>query len=365
MAYQPEKIVELSRRVERISNEKIENIVDINQQAKYLSLNARIEAARSGEMGRGFAVVANQVQFVSEQISGIADALKEELAGAISELIRIGESTLHEIRGYEGRRLGDLALNMIETMDRNLYERSCDVRWWATDSSMVEALRAPSSGTASHASERLGVILDSYTVYLDLWVADAQGRVIANGRPSRYPQVRGADVGHAEWFRQGMATANGGDYAAMDVASERLLNGAHVATYATAIRENANKHGKPLGVLGIFFDWARQADSIVKSVGLSEEEWSRTRCMLVDRNQRVIAASDAPATLKERYVLHNEGRPHGHYESADHGLVGFSVTPGYETYKGLGWYGVIAQQPSSKAPQTQRIESARTSFKTK
>ena len=59
MAYQPEKIVELSRRVERISNEKIENIVDINQQAKYLSLNAHIEAARSGEMGRGFAVVAN------------------------------------------------------------------------------------------------------------------------------------------------------------------------------------------------------------------------------------------------------------------------------------------------------------------
>ena len=57
-----------------------------------------------------------------------------------------------------------------------------------------------------------------------------------------------------------MATSNGGDYAALDVVSEFLLNGAHVATYATAIRENANKHGKPLGVLGIFFDWARQAD---------------------------------------------------------------------------------------------------------
>ncbi|GAB1849432.1 hypothetical protein MyNCGM683_43400 [Achromobacter xylosoxidans] len=141
MAHQPERIVELSRRVERISNEKIESIVDINQQAKYLSLNARIEAARSGEAGRGFAVVANQVQYVSEQITGIADALKEELAGSIADLIRIGENTLHEIRGYEGRRLGDLALNMIETMDRNLYERSCDARWWATDSSVVRALQ--------------------------------------------------------------------------------------------------------------------------------------------------------------------------------------------------------------------------------
>ncbi|WP_310736683.1 methyl-accepting chemotaxis protein, partial [Klebsiella pneumoniae] len=87
MAHQPERIVELSRRVERISNEKSESVVDINQQAKYLSLNARIEAARSGEAGRGFAVVANQVQYVSEQITGIADALKEELAGSIADLI--------------------------------------------------------------------------------------------------------------------------------------------------------------------------------------------------------------------------------------------------------------------------------------
>ncbi|MGE8685716.1 MAG: methyl-accepting chemotaxis protein [Achromobacter sp.] len=345
MAHQPEKIVELSRRVERISNEKIESIVDINQQAKYLSLNARIEAARSGEAGRGFAVVANQVQYVSEQITGIADALKEELAGSIADLIRIGENTLHEIRGYEGRRLGDLALNMIETMDRNLYERSCDVRWWATDSSLVNVLEQPDAQAAGHASRRLGVILDSYTVYLDLWVADAQGRVVASGRPDRYPQVRGANVAHTEWFRRGMATADGGGYAAMDVERERLLGDAHVATYATAIRADADRHGKPLGVLGIFFDWAQQADSIVTSVGLSDEEWTRTRCMLVDRNQRVIAASDGAASLKERYVLRNDGQPRGFYENADRSLVGYSVTPGYETYEGLGWYGVIVQQP--------------------
>ncbi len=26
-------------------------------------------------------------------------------------------------------------------------------------------------------------------------------------------------------------------------------------------------------------------------------------------------------------------------------MVGFALTPGYETYKGLGWYGVILQAP--------------------
>ena len=50
----------------------------------------------------------------------------------------------------------DLALNAIEFIDRNLYERTCDVRWWATDSAVVDcvALRprplstTPASGWA-------------------------------------------------------------------------------------------------------------------------------------------------------------------------------------------------------------------------
>ncbi|ARP95449.1 methyl-accepting chemotaxis protein [Bordetella genomosp. 13] len=344
MAHHPEMIVELSRRVEKISNEKISNIVDINQQAKYLSLNARIEAARSGEAGRGFAVVANQVQQVSEQITHIADALKMELAGSIADLIRLGENTLEEIRGYEGRRLGDLALNMIETMDRNLYERSCDVRWWATDSSLVDLLQSPDDQAARHASQRLGVILDSYTVYLDLWVADAQGRVVATGRPDRYAHACDANVAHAEWFRRGMATADGGDYAALDICHEPLLDGAQVATYATAIRAGAERDGKPLGVLGIFFDWARQAETVVRSVGLSDEEWARTRCLLVDSRQRVIAASDG-ADLQERYVLlDTDAQARGFYRAGER-QVDYALTPGYETYPGLGWYGVIEQQP--------------------
>ena len=50
-------------------------------------------------------------------------------------------------------------------------------------SAVVQALEAPGAASASYAVERLATILRSYTVYLDLWVVDAQGRVIANGRP--------------------------------------------------------------------------------------------------------------------------------------------------------------------------------------
>lgn len=37
----------------------------------------------------------------------------------------------------------------------------------------------------------------------------------------------------------------------------------------------------------------------------------------------------------------------GSYAEDGGDLVGYALTPGYETYRGLGWYGVIVQKPSS------------------
>ena len=48
-----------------------------------------------------------------------------------------------------GDRLIEIA--GVEIIDRNLYERSCDVRWWATDSAVVDALEQPSEAARAHA----------------------------------------------------------------------------------------------------------------------------------------------------------------------------------------------------------------------
>jgi hypothetical protein len=29
-------------------------------------------------------------------------------------------------------------------------------------------------------------------------------------------------------------------------------------------------------------------------------------------------------------------------------MIGFCLTPGYETYQGLGWYGVLVQGPAKR-----------------
>ena len=338
----PQAIVDLTHQVRKLATSKIGDINDINREANFLALNALIEAARAGAAGRGFAVVANQVKHVSQRIGEVTDSLNRELVGSLSSLTALGDLMIGRMQSHEGQRCADLALNMIDIIDRNLYERSCDVRWWATDSALVACLDDAGAAARAHASRRLSVILDSYTVYKDIWVLDADGMIVASGRPAQYP-VAGRNVARAPWFRAALTTASGEEYVADDVCTTSLLHNAQVATYATAIREGGATHGKVLGALVIFFDWAPQAQAVVKGVRLTDAEWGRTRCMILDSSFRVLASSDGEGVLTEVFPLRPDQRRAGFYQ--DGGMtVSFAATPGYETYKGLGWYGVVCQR---------------------
>jgi len=118
-----------------------------------------------------------------------------------------------------------------------------------------------------------------------------------------------------------------------------------VASHATAVRAGGDVKGEPIGALGVFFDWGPQSDAIVRGVRMSTEEWERTRCVLLDASGRVIAASDGRGVLDEHIDLVTGGADAGFYTDPSGAVVGFSLTPGYETYEGLGWYGAIIQRP--------------------
>jgi hypothetical protein len=336
----PERVVRISDEVSALASAKLREIEDVAAMTKILALNALIQAAHAGDAGRGFAVVAAEVGRVAETVRELSEGLTRQLSPRVNELGVLGHSLIEQVRG---QRLTDLALNAIELIDRNLYERSCDVRWWATDSAVVEACAEPESDErASFASHRLGVILASYTVYLDLWVADRTGRVIAHGRPDRYPGVIGTNVSGEPWFEKAMATKDGGDFAVDDISRAAKLGDAPVATYSTAVRTGGETHGEAIGALGIFFDWGPQAQGIVEGVRMTDEEGERTRVMLLDANGTVIASSDGRGILSDRVTLRTEGRDTGFYSETGR-VIGFALTPGYETYEGLGWYGAIIQ----------------------
>ena len=71
-------------------------------------------------------------------------------------------------------------------MDRNLYERANDCRWWALTSAFRELLAEPA--LPADGAARMGAILETinglYTVYSNLVVFDANGRVLAVSQPA-------------------------------------------------------------------------------------------------------------------------------------------------------------------------------------
>jgi hypothetical protein len=329
-------IARLTAEVNQIACEKTRSIQQITNQMKMLALNALIESSRAGAQGAGFAVVAQEVRSVGQQVEGIARDLESQLTKRTGNLVSSMERMAQRSRG---ERMVDLSLNAIELIDRNLYERTCDVRWWATDSAVVNCAASPDAATAAYSSERLAVILSAYTVYLDLWLCDLDGKILANGRADRF-QVAGHNVADTKWFREACRLRSGDDYVASDVECQALLGNAQVATYCASVRAEGKSNGKPIGVLAIHFDWEPQARAIVQGVRVGTSD--KARVLLVDSHFRVIAASDGQGILTERLQLSQQGNASsGVFHDRSGGLVAYHATPGYETYKGLGWFGVI------------------------
>ena len=173
----------IGKDLERFSTDN----TSVVKQIKLLAINALIEAARAGETGKGFAVVANEVQRLAQIATDIASKFQDNVLSRIGVSRSMAEALVDEM---EGVRLTDLAQTLVQLIVRNLFERTADVRWWATDTALWESLQDPQPQRTAFAAERLGVINRFYTVYLDLVVTDMKGQVIASANPAWFTSIK-------------------------------------------------------------------------------------------------------------------------------------------------------------------------------
>ncbi len=345
----PERIALLTRLLtEKISN-AINEIDEINDRTHLLSLNARIESARAGgEAGAAFGVVASAIKGLSEKSSQVAIQMASETQTAISELERISSELVSNLSDVHGMRLSDLALTNIELIDRNLYERSCDVRWWATDSSVTDALTNPTLQSLRHCSKRLATILSAYTVYFDLALCDLKGKIVVNGRPDTYRSV-GTECGKMDWFRSALATRSGEEYGFESVRVSPLVNGKRAITYSCAVRAGGEANGEAIGALGIIFNWDSLSQVVLCDAPIESESRATTRLCIVDDSGLILADTQQrqlQESLDLRAIQSAVKSEKGHANITLDGksyLVGYARSPGYETYK-TGWHSLILQE---------------------
>jgi hypothetical protein len=341
----PERISALSRELSRGIQHAVEQIESLNAQTRVLTFNAQIEAARAGAAGQAFQVVVLAMREMANETAKVAESVSTETRAASTELEAISTTLATQVRGT---RLCDLAMTNIDLIDRNLYERSCDCRWWATDMSLVDALAKRTPEACEYASQRMGVILNSYTVYYDLVLADAMGNIVANGRPNQFGS-QGSNHAGEEWFRSAMATRNGEAFGFQSVHASSLVGGRRVLVYSAGVRSNGDVNGALLGVLGIVFNWDSLAQTLMENTPLLPEEQERSRVCIVDEFGGVLADS-AGRQLQERLAFPEQaellrtgkefrdvtinGKKH---------CVAHAQSQGFETYR-TGWHSLIMQE---------------------
>jgi hypothetical protein len=329
----PERIAALAHELEQTLRGSIGQIGELNDRTHVLAINARIEAARAGLSGRGFKVVADAFGALNIEIQSVSVKLTEESQKRLDELLSISS----ELAGtVQGERLTQIAGSVMDVVDRNLYERSCDVRWWATEAAVVEVLDDPSRADA--AVDRLATILKSYTVYYDIVVVDRSGRVVANGQPDRFA-VQGLDVSDQPWFRQ--ALERGADeFGFQSVHRGALAGGSPVLVYSCSVRSR----GAVTGVLGVVFRWEGLGAT---TLAHAAETLDEAEFVLVEPDGTVLAAhgtgSEEPLSWNGSAELLAGEASGFRIVSGGRHLLARGLSPGFETYA-TGWSCLIRQK---------------------
>lgn len=224
----------------------------INRELRRTVWNGRLMAsAQTGDRLRLKAVLA--------QVHHAGNRTRNRVSQAIRDLYR---TALARTRS-QAHALARLAADI---MDRNLYERANDCRWWAASPAIQAALEAaPGQVDGRGLNQVLDHINGLYTVYSRLIVFDADGQVRGASRWGHEGGVSGHSV-PASWLQavRGITDAQSYAVSAFEVPA---LDPAHAATY-TYLAAVRSEHGRGqfLGGVAIIFNAAAEFGAMLRDV---------------------------------------------------------------------------------------------------
>jgi chemotaxis signal transduction protein len=290
----------------------------------------------SGNVSQGASAEVGTAIFkkiLLKEISEVGAKTKDVFEGAIADLHEtVVASLLHDNQSH--------AALAIDIMDRNLYERANDCRWWALTSAFSELL--------SHAQlsdqniQAIGSILRTinnlYTVYTNLIVFDRDGKVVSSSTGGDLAGTTLVD----EWVARILSLKGEQDYAVSSFVQSQLYRGEPTYIYGAAIR--APQQGPVVGGIAIVFDSGPQFAAMLNDA-LPRDGAGIIKHgafgLLIEPNGRVIACSDDhfrpgdTLAIDQAFLRVMPGAGHSGIAVLDgtYYAVGAKASSGYREYK--------------------------------
>jgi len=171
--------------------------------------------------------------------------------------------------------LGHQAQIAIDVLTRNLFERTADIGFLATDSAIVQACGADDPAVFAALRERLRAYAARYTVYRDIVLMAPDGQVLT--------RLADGFSGRSTSGIVGRALGDQGAYVETHEPTD-FCNGELALTYAWRVEQE----GRAVGVLALVFDLEREARLIFERLATNDEVLA-----FVDAGQRVVLSNDA------------------------------------------------------------------------
>lgn len=309
----------------------VDNLNGITKQTKMLSFNSSIEAARAGEAGRGFQVISKHMQSLAEQSEGANH----------TSLLTIGEMN-RKIHDVVGVRTADIAYDVMDKIERQLFERNCDALVWATFDAVINVLTDPGEENQENVNHLLEHLVDVNVVYQDILLADATGKVVAAA--VRREDI-GEDISQRSWYREVMETRK---VAVSDMYLSKTCDGYTMAYTCPVFDGNNNL----VGMISTRYNWDNIYD-IIDNAKVSENGEiyvvNKDGVVIASRNREEVLNKNLSDTDAMKYL--NSGKNYGYLLEEDQkgnilSATGFALSAGYKTYKGKSW-SVIVKEPFS------------------
>ncbi|MDI6877879.1 MAG: methyl-accepting chemotaxis protein [Desulfitobacteriaceae bacterium] len=305
----------------------INAIREIAQHTNLLSLNSAIEAARAGDAGRGFGVVADEIKKLATRS---LVSTKES-----TEIINNIQSKANEVMAV---RTADVAYDTIDKIDRNLFERNCDAQAWAGFDKVKRCLSSTASDRVAVTNDLLKKLVDIYEVYLDLYVLDTEGTIVAAGV---HRKLIGENMADQDWFTDAKAVNT---ISVSDLYYSSVENH-HTVAYTCPIRSDDEKI---MGYFSTRFNWDYIYD-ILDSARIGQNG----DIFVINKHGYIIACRSRKGILSDN-LRHLEaaqramrGETYGYVFVKDNWgntkIYGCAHTRGYNAYQGKNWSVIISE----------------------